>query len=181
MKKNIYILSLIVAGAGVFSTASSSVLAQEAIDCAQVENARERLACFDRKYPRDPEKPNVVPGIQSSTPRSRLPTETPSQQTPQSEVAAPAPQPEEDRRGFPSGGLLDDTEDVNINSTIAAVRDREKQKMVFRLENGQIWMQSSPRALPINVGDKITIKSGTIGGYIMSVEGGVSTRVQRIK
>ena len=154
------------------------------LDCAQIEDARERLACFDQKYPRDPDKPNVVPGtrIESSAPRPRAAQQsTDDRQAPYEPQAERREEPAEDRRGFPSGGLLDARDDVNISSTIAAVRFRDKQKMVFRLENGQIWMQSSPRDLPIRVGDAVTIKSGTIGGYILSVDGGVSTRVQRIK
>jgi hypothetical protein len=53
--------------------------------------------------------------------------------------------------------------------------------MVFRLENGQIWMQSSPRNLPFAVGNKVAIKSGRIGGYIMRSESGTSTRVKIIE
>lgn len=162
----------------VIGVSANPALANE--DCAQVEDARERLACFDRKYPRDPNKPNVVPGIQQSAPVSRTqpqPIATPSQQ-PEAEVAA---EPAEDRRGFRSGGMLDSRDEVDFTTTIAAIRARDQQKMVFRLDNDQIWMQSSPRALPFKVGDTVTVKSGTIGGYIMRNEGGTATRVERIK
>ena len=53
--------------------------------------------------------------------------------------------------------------------------------MVFRLANEQIWMQSSPRRLPIHKGDEVTISPGTVGGFIMRTERGVATRVQRIE
>ena len=102
------------------------------------------------------------------------------------QAPTPTPSPEAvtettDDVGFRRGGLLDYKEDVDITTTIAAIRSRDQQKMVFRLANDQIWMQSSPRNLPFNVGDEVTIKSGTIGGYIMRNKGGTSTRVERIK
>ena len=68
-----------------------------------------------------------------------------------------------------------------MNSQIAAVRSGGQQRMVFRLANDQIWMQSSPRDLPFSVGDNVNIKNARMGGYIMRSESGTSTRVQRIE
>ena len=175
--KNNRVFQLILLGS--FLAFTPTVFAQDTLDCAQVENARERLACFDRKYPRDPNKPNVVPGIQSSAPVSRS---APTPVQPQATIQTPSqPAQTQDNAGFRTGGMLDFKEEVNFTTTIEAIRSRDQQKMVFRLANGQIWGQSSPRNLPFKVGDEVTVKSGTIGGYIMRNDGGTSTRVERLK
>ena len=78
------------------------------------------------------------------------------------------------------GGLFNDPK-VDLTTTIVAVRRGEKQKMVFQLENEQIWMQSTPRPLPFEEGDTVSIKNATLGGYFMRSTKGTSTRVQRIR
>ena len=59
-------------------------------------------------------------------------------------------------------------------------KDQQK-KIVFLLSNEEIWLQDSPRDLPIYRGDEVNIKKATLGGYIMRNESGTSTRVSRIK
>jgi hypothetical protein len=74
-----------------------------------------------------------------------------------------------------------DRESIEITATIKEVIDKDRKKMVFLLDNDQIWLQTSPRNLPIRQNDKVTIKSGFIGGYILRNEKGTSTRVERIR
>jgi hypothetical protein len=74
-----------------------------------------------------------------------------------------------------------DRETVEVTATIKEVIDRDRKKMVFLLDNDQIWLQASPRNLPIRQNDRVTIKSGFIGGYILRNEKGTSTRVERIR
>ncbi len=78
------------------------------------------------------------------------------------------------------GGLFDSPK-VDLTSTIVAIRRGDQQKMVFLLDNDQIWMQSKPRALPFEEGDTVTVKSGFVGGYFLRKESGLGTRVQRIR
>ena len=79
------------------------------------------------------------------------------------------------------GRLFDWKSQPAVESEIAAIRAGSKQRMVFRLANGQMWMQSTPRALPFKAGDKVTIKSGRIGGHIMRSASGTSSRVTLIE
>jgi len=74
-----------------------------------------------------------------------------------------------------------DRESIKITATIKEVIDKDRKKMVFLLDNDQIWLQTSPRNLPIRQNDKVTIKSGFIGGYILRNGKGTSTRVERIR
>ncbi|MEM9622278.1 MAG: hypothetical protein AAF993_11545 [Pseudomonadota bacterium] len=177
--------------------------AQTSEDCAQIENARERLACFDRAYPRNPDKPAVLPQITDQpirAPGSSAAPAAPAQpSTPPPPVPAAAPTGEADSADATSstgnadlapirdGGagksksMFDRGEKIDFTATVAAVLSRDKQKMVFRLDNEQIWIQDSPRPLPIREGDVVKITSGIVGGFLLRTEGGTSTRVHRIK
>lgn len=147
--------------------------AQEVVECSKIVNAKERLDCFDRLYPQDG-RPTPAPEIETETiplPESVRPTSVPPPKS------APAVEP----LPVSKGRLFGSDPTVNLTSTIKAVRRQDKQKMVFLLENDEIRIQSSPRPLPIRKGDSVTIKNGSVGGYILRTEGGTSTRVSRIK
>jgi len=167
--------------AALLSALAMTATGAQPIDCAQVENARERLTCFDQQYPRDMSKPTALP--------APVDAETPSVAYRKADPAPPPPVAQPDAtdttsssEGLPkSRSVFSFPEKVNIESTIAAVKSEYQKKMVFRLENGQVWLQNSPRELPIKEGDSVTIRSGTIGGFILQTAGGTSTRVQRIK
>ena len=177
MRNTFYALLLSALGGSLCQTA----VAAPAVSCSQIENARERLACFDQQFPRDEGAPSL-PRITSEPIRTpdRLGQDTPvlegeyDQPRYRSRTDAP-PSP-----GRP-GGIFDQTEELDMTSTIAALRRGDQQRMIYRLENGQIWMQNSPRDLPFKIGDEIRIKNGRIGGYIMSSERGVTTRVRRVQ
>jgi hypothetical protein len=144
-----------------------SSLAQglESEDCAQIENERDRLACFDEHFPRsEPSTTDQIPAVT---------TEQTGQ--PQQEQKSSAPS-----RRWRLGKIFGKRNADTIEGTISAIRIRDRQKMVFQLDNGQIWMQDSPRNLPIRKGDRVTIRSGFIGGFVLRNSSGTSTRVRRI-
>jgi hypothetical protein len=149
----------------------------QATDCTKIENARERLACYDRQFPRT-DVPSPLPEIRTETIRGPDVPAPPPTGTGEADPPAPpvAAEPEAGR-----GGLMDWDEAVNLSTTIKSVRRRDQQKMVFRLANDQIWIQDAPRSLPIREGDEVTITNATVGGYMLRTAGGVTTRVHRIK
>jgi hypothetical protein len=163
------------------STVANVSIAAEEIDCSEVENARERLSCYDQQNPRAPGElstKTVTPARESTPPTySEQPTTKQPLQEDQ-ENSADTPAPAEPLR---KGSIFDWPEKVSISSTIAAVRRENQKKMVFRLDNDQIWLQTSPRELPIRKGQKVTIKNATVGGFLLRTENGTTTRVQRIK
>ena len=160
----------------------SPVLAESGQGCALIENAQKRLACFDRQFPRPEETPGSLNPDSETSGKSATPAAD-SHPEPVSDHADPVgavedlSSPAPPRRGRLFGWL----ETLDMDSEIAAVRRGAQQRMVFRLTNGQIWMQSTPRELPFSTGDKVKIKSGRVGGYIMRSESGTSTRVRRIE
>lgn len=164
---------------------SSAAKAQEVADCSQVENARERLICFDRLFPSD-DRPTPKPATKIDTkpvPDRVKSSEPVSQPVPQQSLPLPNTQRSAPAESNPlsKGKMFDKSPIVNLTTTIKAVRRHEQQKMVFLLENDEVWLQDSPRALPIREGDVVTIKNTRIGGYILRTEGGTTTRVRRIK
>lgn len=139
-------------------------------DCRDIKNAAERLACYDTQFPETTAAPT---GEESS--ETIVETSAPA-------ASAPAKAEQSDPPfTTDKGGFFKRKPDVTVNSTISAVKDEQQKKMVFRLENGQIWLQTAPRSLPIKAGDEVTIKSAIMGGYMLRNENGTSTRVRRIK
>ncbi len=202
-----------------------------ASDCASVDEPSERLACYDREFPRNPpstkdsatkdsaakETDATSESVTAETQSiQRAPQETvdtdgnkrvvressggvdtgghtntegnlqPSATTSTSDKPAntnpnnTADESVGKKRGF--AALFSRREPVLAESTIVALRRRESQNLIFLLANDQIWLQDAPRATdPFRQGDRITIRSGKIGGYFMTSENGTSTRVRRIK
>lgn len=157
----------------VLLVAPHALMAEEVrVSCSNIADAAERLACFDRTFP------GVAGGVAGGVaPQTDVDAQTKAvkSETPTTTAGVEKPAP------LSKGGMLSKKAKLNISSRLKSVRDSEKQKMVFLLENDQIWIQDSPRSLPFTEGQDVTIKSGTIGGYSMSNAEGVSTRVRRIK
>jgi len=142
--------------------------------CSTIADARERLACFDREYPH-PDGPRVrsVPVEEVAPPQLSTSNDSATDTT---------SGPRKSEGGSEeSRGLFAWLEEVDFDTEIVALRSGDQQRMVFRLANEQMWMQSSPRRLPYSIGDKVNIKNARMGGYIMRSESGTSTRVLRIE
>jgi hypothetical protein len=190
---------------------TSPAYAENGPDCSSIKDRNARLACFDRLFPIAPETPKqqalstdgpqttqtAAPVTQAGQPaapaKSPIPSSQPVPVTAQSpsapavtETPAIAKADKKNKTSFTKNLLrktkrMFDRESTEIIATIKEVIDRDRKKMVFLLDNDQIWLQTSPRNLPIRQDDKVTIKSGVIGGHILRNEKGTSTRVERIR
>ena len=188
-----------------FSAGGGQAARAAEVDCAEIEDPGQRLACYDRRFRRPPAGPESQAAgttgeegedVETAAQEAALPTPTegtaadkamskPAATVP---VAPPPPARAEEpalaterkaSESEPERTFLGD-EKVNLTSTIKAILAGEKQKMVFQLDNNQIWIQATPRPLPFKEGDRVTIKNALLGGYFMRSEKGVNTRVQRI-
>lgn len=55
---------------------------------------------------------------------------------------------------------------VHLESTVTAIAQRPHGEMVVTLDNGQVWQQlTMAQSLRLRVGDKVTIKPGSLGSY----------------
>ncbi len=162
---------------------------KSASNCSQISDRAARLDCFDREFPALELTPAPAESESVIAPQTQQAAGSTAQQA--AEVSPPAANPEpsavpakESKHssfGERLGNLFRASEKESISASIKAVRRGSQQKMVFLLDNDQIWLQSSPRSLPLATGDEVTIKQGSIGGFIMRNKKGVSTRVSRIK
>ena len=163
---------------------SAKIYADQPSDCSQIADTTDRLECFDRAFPKqNAELPNVESKVIAS-PSSADSADTvrePGTDMPAQEASAQQADKKQNKSRLSLGGLFDWKSQPAVETEIAAIRAGSKQRMVFRLANGQIWMQSTPRALPFKAGDKVTIKSGRIGGHIMRSASGTSSRVRLIE
>ncbi len=153
--------------------------AAERNPCVDIEDAEARLACFDAQHAAP-----APPAAETQAPVEPPQAAAPAPAAPAADPVAPAavPSAAAATTAVPKSEKtwLGD-EKVNLSSTITGILAAEKQKMVFQLENDQIWIQSTPRSLPFEEGDAVTIKNANFGGYFLRSESGLSTRVQRIQ
>lgn len=67
-----------------------------------------------------------------------------------------------------------------IVAQLVKVTRRARGEYVFELDNGQVWVQSSPKWFKAEPGDPVTISKYRMGGYSLRNKGGASTRVRRL-
>jgi len=121
--------------------------------CAQERGDSQRLACHDREIPRLATTPDKSFGLAAQQ---------------QSKLEQP------DVREKPKPQTL--------SSSVTAVSQRVDGRIVVALANGQIWVRGEAwKAIPLNVGDAITIKPGVLGCFQLDTPSGVSIWVTRAR
>jgi len=65
-------------------------------------------------------------------------------------------------------------------ATLVKLDKSPRRKTRLLLDNGQVWELSKDRLLSYPEGAEVDIKTGTVGGYVMSVNGSSWFRVKRI-
>ena len=176
-----------------FATASADE------DCSRIEEPAARLQCYDRQQPpkvRRSEGRSVSGQVTEQTEEEgRLP-DTP-ELTPDEETT-PLPARSEQQKtsgkrlekenagrskkrspGLP--GWFQGKKQPTMQATIVEVRNRDRQKMILLLDNGELWLQTTPRSLPFHPGDTVNIHPGTMGGYIIRNSKGVSSRFSLVR
>ena len=170
---------------------SLSVFGETAQECAKLVRTDDRLACFDKLFPSKTDKMIESETVQKKQPsadtrnvRDRSTSEV--TKTTQDELTRPYEskidvEDERNSLGLSLSKIFNRDPGGDFQSRITELKAGNSQKMVFLLENSQIWLQDSPRTLPFRVGDTVKIKKGLLGGYTMRSKSGTSTRVQRIR
>lgn len=155
------------------SHANAESIASALEKCSNVENTLKRLVCYDQlsqqaKGYEDSQLPVVnrpaqsgqfsAPAIAGSAPASQPPA-----------VQQPAARSAEDNFGLPP---LKVVEQKQIDSLVATVTQKDKTlrgKLIFTLDNGQVWTQSDTESFLVNVGDQVRIEKGLLGGHFLNV------------
>ncbi len=130
--------------------------------CTDIKEADKRLECFDSQFKKksSSNKNNGSVANGETSPESAQ---------------------DENYIGNKSKSLFDWEGAEPFISKIKKIRSREKQRMVFLLENDHVWIQIEPRPQPFREGEQVSIKAGLMGGFNMRSESGAFTRVRRIQ
>jgi len=152
--KNLIILFLVTFGL------CQSIAASEK-NCSKIQNADKRLACFDEQF----DKTSSTKLAEKSSDEHSTSTVDKRRQS----------------QGNQRKSLFDWEGAEPFIGTIKKIRIREKQRMVFLLENDQIWIQTEPRPQPFREGEQVSIKTGLMGGFNMRSQSGAFSRVRRIQ
>lgn len=144
----------------IFLHASSTHASEN--ECTGIKEADEKSQCFDG------ESKKKMPPNRSGTPTSN------------EAISAESPK-EEKYIGNRAKSLFDWKGTEPFISKIKKIRSREKQRMVFLLNNDQIWIQIEPRFQPFKEGEQVYIQANFTGGFNMRSESGAFTEIRRIQ
>jgi hypothetical protein len=134
--------------------------------CAKIADNSGRLACFDREIAR---LSGADPSDQQSAVVSLAPEEKfglSGQRLQQLEAKEPAHRPEI----------------KELHAHIVRTSPGSYGHEVFELDNGQVWQQTETKSdFTIRTGDAVTIDSGALGSFWLSLSAHQATRVKRLR
>jgi hypothetical protein len=140
--------------------------------------------------PPSPRAPAVAPSAQPGSAPSAQPAPAPSAQPGSALSVQPAPAPSpQPSVSEPSGQSANietmpntRTRPQPITATIAQFVALPNGDIAFRLDNGQLWLQTDERSyLNARVKDHITITRSALGAFFLTTSGGLHIRVKRIQ
>ena len=144
----------------IFLHASSTHASQN--KCTGIKEADEKSECFV-----DKSKKKMQPNQRNTTNSNEA-------------ISAEGPK-EEKYIGNIAKSLFDWKGTEPFINKIKKIRSREKQRMVFLLDNDQIWIQIEPRFQPFKEGEQVYIQTNFTGGFNMRSESGAFTQIRRIQ
>lgn len=169
--------SLAVSAAPALAQADRTAVVDILIECAKIDDPTARLACYDNNMRRV-----------GATPRATVPG-----QTMRGVVGGAAPVEGQGPQGFGADDVRGDSPQrfqppagqmQEIHPRVTAVREREPGIYLVTLEDGAQWLfaegVSSGFRLPRN-GDTIEIERGSLGSYLMRIDGQPPVPVRRIR
>ena len=136
--------------------------------CADIEDAAERLACYDREFaveknvdvpeptaprPADPVAP-TEPMVTETVPVAPVPA------APEPAAPEPAAPSTDESFGRPSAA-----EAKSITSVVVEKQTDGRGVDYFRLENGQVWKENRDYRVSINEGQTVRIEKGPFNSY----------------
>ncbi len=170
----------------------------QVLACAAVENDLARLACYDdRNPPRKPSQPAVSATPSASQEGSASASrKVQDKAAPAAAAAAPSaasavdPAPSEANFGLDESALR--KKQIEEGKTpshkdkmvahVVSVSEKLQGGLLLKLDNDQTWTETEHRAdLMIKPGESVTITQGMFGGFMLSAQSGLSTRVRRLR
>ena len=155
--------------------ASAATDSQGGLDrCAAIAAPDLRLACYDALAGRSG-APATAQGPLVTTGGAAPPAAAP--------VAAPAASPATSTAGFglpPAQVHEKPTVPEVVNAIVDSITEDRNRTVTVRLDNGQAWTLSEGD-MRLRPGDRVTIKHGALGSFMMSTPSKHSYHVKRIQ
>ena len=142
--------------------------------CAAETKDAERLACFDREIARLSQLPTTI-----NSPAAAVPPPPPG-----------PPLSAEENFGRRGEMVRKEREEERtrtpalkeLSAVVTKVSARAHGELVVTLDNGQVWVQELPDPhFSVAVQDKVKIKPGALGSFLLAAPSGRSTRVRRLR
>ncbi|MGI9342564.1 MAG: hypothetical protein ACR2QV_06915, partial [Gammaproteobacteria bacterium] len=144
-------------------------------ECAQISAAQERLACFDRAFGTGGETESAAPATAAGPEDAGAAVATAAGTA---AVAQPAPKDAD----FGRQKSKAEVEGESLTSGLAAIGKDAYDRLIFELDNGQLWRQVEYKRFPIEAGQVVEIRHGALGSYKLYVKGKKRwTRVRRVE
>ena len=124
--------------------------------CRVLTDAGARLACFDRTADALAAARDAAPPVHAATADAAPPVALPSERTPRPEA--------------------------RIQAAIVAIGFAANGRLVFTLDNGEVWRQLLAEGeLLAKVGDAVTISRGMLGSFLLQAPSGRGCKVSRVE
>ena len=173
--------------------ASAHDAAASLLACAAEMDDTRRLVCFDAEVAQLGKESRVGGATPvapvAATPTGPTPGAGPSAAA---SVAAAAPaspataaeslSPEEKfgLRGELKREKLGDL--AELSATATAIAAKPRGELVVTLDNGQVWAEIAPgSSIRLKVGDRVTIKAGSLGSFFLVAPNNRSSKVTRLR
>ena len=138
--------------------------AHDEANCRDISNLLARLSCYDESH--------------SSLAHSSTATRTNARASSNADPLPPANVADssfgEPRRMFSN------RDTSTLSAALTKVVKQARSTPRLHLDNAQIWTPTKDRAMSASAGDSVKIKTGSIGGYLMSINEGPWFRVKRV-
>lgn len=161
MKKTLITLTLV--------AATNTGYAHDAAGCSNISNLLARLSCYDESH-----------GGEASSATSAIINDTKNLEQSSSNSAGSSDANSTfglSKRLFSDGNSNSEA----VQATLTEIFKHPKKMTKLYLDNEQVWGLVKERMMSASAGDAVRIKTGTMGGYRMSINDGSWFRVKRLK
>jgi hypothetical protein len=148
---------------GTASALAADAQVEAGRQCAQVKDSLQRLVCYDRVFLAGE---SAAPAATSPAPVATrvTPVPAPAVAAPAAPAVAAAPSLGEER--VQRKTQEKPAEPASLEATVTALKETRPAVFRLTLDNGQVWQQMDMSSVfQVDVGDKVRIEKGTMGGY----------------
>ena len=138
--------------------------AHDEANCRDISNLLARLSCYDESHS----------GLAHSSTATRTNARASSNADPLPPANVADSSFGEPRRMFSN------RDTSTLSAALTKVVKQVRSTPRLHLDNAQIWTPTKDRAMSASAGDSVKIKTGSIGGYLMSINEGPWFRVKRV-